>query len=127
LDKQLERIRKEAFVALFLSCIHREKPQIPGEATLCSNRSLSFLVSSHDKTVLMQMAPARRMQLTLPSFVRILPDVSPPETHVMKSTALIEGSAFYLKLGRAEQVSLHALHTLGCSTVRFCDSVRSPG
>ena len=43
-----------------------------------------------------------------------------------ENTALIQGSAFCLKLGRAEQVSLHDLHTLGCSTVRFCDS-RSVG
>jgi hypothetical protein len=67
----------------------------------------------------MQMAPARRMNLTLRSFFLILPDISPPERLIMKSTSLIQGSAFHLKLDRAEQVSLHVLHTLGGNTVRF--------
>jgi len=72
-------------MVLLLSSIHRETPQIPGEATLCSNRSISFSVSFHEKTVQMQMAPARPMNLTLRRFVRILPDVSPPETRIMKA------------------------------------------
>jgi len=112
-------------MVLLLSSIHWEKPQIP--STLCASRSPSFLVSFHDKTVLMQMAPARRMNLALRSFVRILPDVSSFETRIVRSTALIQSGAFCLKLCRAEQVSLHVLHTLDCGATRFCGSDRSPG